>query len=86
MMSTRVYSFTTGSGMPEHFNNALGEFVSDKRQFYDGLKRQSEVASIRQGFDVDYQPIDPSDMADPSNHGVTEEGLDDTYRASYIKD
>jgi hypothetical protein len=64
--------------MPEHFNNSIGQWVGNKRQFYDGLKRQSEHASIRTGIEHDLQPVDPSDMADMAAHGVTEEGLDTT--------
>ena len=82
----RVWTFTTGRGMPEHFNNAIGEHVTNQRAFYDGLKRKSEADSIRTGMEHDYQPVDPSDMRDPSLHGVTEEGLDDTYRATFTKD
>jgi hypothetical protein len=69
--------------MPEHFNNAVGEFITGKQQFYDGLKRKSEEAWARTGLDHDFQPIDPSDMRDPSAHGVTDEGLEATYRAQF---
>jgi hypothetical protein len=81
-----VWNFNSGRSFPEHFNNSVGEFVSNKRQFYDGLKRQSEVQSIRTGVEHNYQPVDPTDMADPSAHGVTDEGLDATHRALYVKD
>lgn len=83
MRVTRVWAFTTGKGMPEHFNNAVGEFVSSKQQFYDGLKRKSEESYVRTGLEADYQPVDPSDMRDPSAHGVTEDGLEATYRAHH---
>lgn len=82
----RVYSFTTGRGMPEHFNNAVGQFVSNKSQFYDALKIKSEEDSIRRGMTVDYQPVDPSDMKDAAAHGVTDEGLESTARATFTKD
>jgi hypothetical protein len=72
--------------MPEHFNHSVGEWVSNKRQFYDSLKRKSEQSSIRTGMDVDLQPLTPSDMAEASAHGVTDEGLEDTRRASFLKD
>lgn len=81
----RVWSFTTGKGMPEHYNNAVGQFVTNKRQFYDGLKMKSEEASIRTGMDHNYEPIDPSDMADAKAHGVTDEGLDTTEKALWVK-
>jgi hypothetical protein len=71
--------------MPEHYNNAVGQFVTNKRQFYDGLKMKSEEASIRTGMDHNYEPIDPSDMADAKAHGVTDEGLDTTEKALWVK-
>lgn len=80
----RVWAFTHSNSMPEHFNNAVGDFVTNKQQFYDGLKRQSEEHTIRTGVEHDYQPIDPSDMKDQSAHGVTDEGLDATHRALYM--
>jgi hypothetical protein len=83
---TRVWSFNHSRTVPEHFNNSVGEFVTNKRQFYDGLKRQSEASSIRTGIEHDFQPVDPTDMRDASAHGVTEEGLDSTRRALYVKD
>ena len=67
--------------MQEHYNHSIGQFVTNKQQFYDGLKRQGEIASLHSGLDTDYQPIDPTDMKDPSSHGVTEEGLEETFRS-----
>lgn len=81
-----MWSFNPIHSMPEHFNNTLGEHVSNPRQFSDGLKRKSEEVSIRTGISHDFQPVDPADMRDMAAHGVTEEGLDETRRASYIKD
>ena len=79
----RVWSFTHSGSMSEHFNHSLGEFVTNRRAFYDGLKRQSEAVSARTGIEHDFQPLDPSDLADPSAHGVTDEGLEATERAHY---
>lgn len=79
----RVWSFTNSNSMPEHFNHSLGEYVSNRRQFYDGLKRASEEASVRTGIEHNFQPLDPSDLADPSAHGVTDEGMEETHRAHY---
>lgn len=72
--------------MPEHFNHSVGEWVSNRRQFYDALKRKSDEQSIRRGQTIDYQPLDPSDMSDPSAHGVTDEGLEETHRARFVTD
>lgn len=77
----RVFSFTHSASMPEHFNHSIGEFVTNKRAFYDGLKRKSEESSIRMGQTVDLQPLTPSDMAEASSHGVTDEGLEETRRS-----
>lgn len=72
--------------MPEHFNNSLGQYVNNERQFKDGLKRKSDEASERMGHTVDLQPIPAADMADAKAHGVTDEGLDATRRATFSKD
>jgi hypothetical protein len=69
--------------MPEHFNHSVGSFVSNERQLRDALKVASEEASHRSGMDTDYQFMSPADMADSSSHGVTDEGLDDTYRTRH---
>jgi hypothetical protein len=70
-----VFSFYTHTGMKEHWNTAVGAYVSNRQQMDDALKRQSEVASVRTGVDHDYQYVSPAEMADPSAHGVTEDGL-----------
>ena len=69
--------------MPEHFNHSVGSYVSNERQLRDALKVASAEASNRLGMDHDFQYMSPADMADASSHGVTEEGLDDTYRARH---
>jgi predicted nucleic acid-binding Zn-ribbon protein len=79
----RVWAFTHSPSMQEHFNHSIGKYVSNKRDFYDGLKRQSDDSSERMGMDVDLQPLSPSDMAEASSHGVTEEGLDVTRQAMH---
>jgi hypothetical protein len=34
-------------------------------------------------MDHNYEYLSPADMADAQSHGVTEEGLEDSRRASY---
>ena len=68
---------------PEHFNQSIGQYVNNNREFTDGLKRQSAEMSARMGQDVDYQPLGPSEMAEASAHGVTEEGLEETRRIQH---
>lgn len=73
----RFYPPSIMTSMPEHFSHATGGYVSNRRQFLDGLKRGSEEASIRTGTDVNYVEVDPGDKA---ALGVTDEGLDATHR------
>lgn len=73
----RKYSFSIQSSMPEHYNPSVGQHVSTKRQFKDELKRQEEDHYLTTGFEAKYSEVD---MSEPSALGVTEEGLDSTYR------
>ena len=68
-------------GMSEHWNTALGNYVSNERQFKDGLKIASENATMLTGVEHNYQPVD---LKDTKRLGVTEEGLDAT-RAAQVK-
>lgn len=81
--SKRDFSFNHTPSMPEHFNHSLGRFVSNNRQFEDGLKQQSAEMSERMGMTVDLQPLSPSEMAEASSHGVTEEGLYESQKAAH---
>lgn len=81
--SIRQFKFSIARSMPEHFNHSVGAYVSNERQMRDALKVASEEASVRRGLDHDFQYMSPSDMQDASAHGVTEEGLDDSYRARH---
>lgn len=78
--SHRDYSFNLAPSFQEHFNNSLGRFVSNNREFEDGLKIQSAEMSERMGQNVDLQPLSPSEMMEASSHGVTEEGLYETRK------
>jgi DNA-directed RNA polymerase subunit RPC12/RpoP len=73
--STRSYSFNLAPSFQEHFNNSLGEYVTNNRSFEDGLKRRSAEMSERMSQDVNYTPLSPAEMREASSHGVTEEGL-----------
>ena len=79
--ASRDFSFAVTRGVPEHFNNSVGAYVSNERQLRDALKVASEEASYRNGIDTDYEYVSRADMADAASHGVTEEGLDDTRKA-----
>lgn len=67
----RVWSVSFQRSMPPHFNQTVGKYITNQRQFRDELKRSSEQYSLRTGIDADFRPID----RDPSSLGVTEEGL-----------
>jgi hypothetical protein len=79
--SHRDYSFNHTPSFAEHFNHSLGRYVSSHREFTDGLKIQSAEMSERMNYNVDLQPLSPSEMAEASAHGVTEEGLYESRKA-----
>jgi rubredoxin len=81
--SKRDYSFNLQPSFTEHFNHSLGEYVTNNRSFEDGLKRQSAMMSERMSQDVNYTPLSPSEMAEASSHGVTEEGLYESRKAMH---
>lgn len=78
--SVRSYSFNHTPSFQEHFNNSLGRYVSNNREFTDGLKIQSAEMSERMNQNIDLQPLSPSEMMEASAHGVTEEGLYETRK------
>jgi hypothetical protein len=66
--------------MKEHWNQAVGQYVSNSQDMSEALKRQSEAASVRSGIDHEFVMVDPADMADASAHGVNQDGLEETKR------
>jgi len=58
--------------MQEHWSTALGKPVSDRRRFLAELRKSSDLASERLGFEQNYQPVD---IDDRKALGVTDEGL-----------
>ncbi len=70
-MKRRV-TFTYKAPMPAHFNVAIGDYVSSRREWSDGLKKAQDEQSARLGQDVHYTEIDNRDAG---ALGVTEEGL-----------
>jgi hypothetical protein len=81
--AVRKFSFNTSSSMKEHWNNAVGQYVSNRQEMDDALKRQSEAASVRTGVDHEFVRVDPGDMADPRAHGVDENNLEETRRRQH---
>lgn len=81
--ATRVFAFTTSTSMREHWNTAVGQYVSNRYEMSEALKRQSEQASIRTGIDHNYEMVSPSEMMDPTAHGASEDGLEETRRRNF---
>lgn len=79
----RKFTFYTSTSMREHWNNAVGQYVSNRQEMDDALKRQSEAASVRTGIDHEFVRVDPSDMRDSSAHGVSEDGLEETRKRQH---
>lgn len=78
--AVRKFGFYVSGGLKEHWNNAVGQYVSNEREMSEALKRQSEAASIRTGIEHQYEYVSPSEMADASAHGVSEDGLEESRR------
>ncbi len=79
----RKFTFNVQGSMKEHWNSAVGQYVSNRHEMDEALKRQSEAASVRTGIDHEYVRVDPADMADASAHGVSEDGLEETRRRQH---
>jgi hypothetical protein len=82
-VATRHFSFGIVRSVPEHFNYSVGSYVSNERQLRDAIKVISEEQTYRTGVEHDYEYLSRADLADATAHGVTEEGLDDTYRTQH---
>lgn len=78
--ATRDYVFQFKPDIPEHFNHSIGRYVTNERELRDAIKRQSDEASERNGIETNLEYLTRADMADPSAHGVTDEGLESTRR------
>lgn len=78
--STRDYVFQFKPDTPEHFNHSIGQYVTNERELRDAIKRQSDEASERNGIEANMEFMTRADMADPSAHGVTDEGLEQSRR------
>lgn len=81
--AVRQFAFYVSGGLKEHWNNAVGQYVSNEHQMNEALKRQSEEMSVRTGMDHNYQYVDPSEMRDASAHGVSEDNLETTRQVRH---
>jgi hypothetical protein len=76
----RKFTFNVSGGMKEHWNNAVGQYVSNRAQMSDALKRQGDEMSVRTGIDHSFEMVDPADMRDPRAHGVNEDNLEESRK------
>lgn len=77
-MKRKFSSFGMPAPFADGWNHQLGSYVSSNRDHADQLKRMSESAWERTGIPCNYEPVHPADAKDV--YGVTDEGLDATYR------
>jgi hypothetical protein len=73
----KSYSISVKASMPEHFNMATGKVESSERSIREEFKRKSAEATERTGIEHNFQPVD---LRDKEALGVTDDGLDATYR------
>jgi DNA-directed RNA polymerase subunit RPC12/RpoP len=80
LTAKRRFSFNRQSMFQDHYNNAVGRYVTNDRQFRDELKKGAEAATQRTGLEHNYEPVDVGDRA---AYGITEEhiaALEPTYK------
>lgn len=59
----RRFSFSIAKEMEGGYNHALGSYVSNRREYLDGLKRASDEASENTGMEHRYVPVDMAELA-----------------------
>lgn len=74
----RDYSFSFKMPMEDHFNHAVGKYVSSERKLKDEFKAASDAASEQTGTEHRFVPVDPRDR---TGLKVTDEGLDTQTKA-----
>lgn len=62
------------------YNPSLGKHVSGMKDMKEKFKIASDSASERLGMSVNYQPVD---LSQKGSIGVTDEGLDSTYKREH---
>lgn len=75
--ANRRFSFNIAASMPGHYNPTIGQYVSNKIQFSDALKRQAESATLSLGIEHTFQPVT---LHDKTAIGVTTDGLYETAK------
>lgn len=60
---TRIYTVpAVKAPYVEHFNESVGQYVRNDREFRDALKRGSEEATLATGLEHNYVPVDIGDI------------------------
>lgn len=67
----RVYGFNMASVWQEHYNESVGEVISDEKQFKNALRRKGEEATERTGIPHSFVPAE----GDAKSMGVSDEGM-----------
>ena len=70
----RVFCVAIHKPVMAHWNPTVQKEVTSNKDFKDKLKQKGEEYTARTGIEVNYQPIDPSDV----KHKVTDEGMEAT--------
>jgi hypothetical protein len=78
--ATRVFAFYTSSSMREHWNTAVGQYVSNSQDMDRALKTKGEEMSVRTGIAHEYEYLSPAEMADPTATGADPNLLEETHR------
>lgn len=77
----QVYDFHFARGQQEHYSHQLQSVVTSDRDFKQKLRQQEIDQSLRMGYDVHYDTIDPSDVVAA---GVkNDDGLESQERAHH---
>lgn len=75
--SGKLYSFSTTRPLNINPHITGDPNVTSMRQLKESFKRRSEEAEMQTGLKHDFQPVD---LRDREALGVTDEGLEPTYR------
>lgn len=74
--AVRQWGFNPKLSMPDHYNNAVGKYVSNESALTEAFHVQSEAATERTGIPHKFVPVHPQDR---ETFGITDEGLDATH-------
>lgn len=73
----KKFSIAVHRPMAEHYNLSTGSWESSMTSIKEKFRKASDEATERTGIPHNFQPVD---LRDKEALGVTDEGLDSTYR------